>query len=566
MRALNARERATVIVLLGLWVFVGDPLPSAPLSSEALQGQGQVQVQAQVQAQAQGVPLVVESLSLHFEGEAGGPRPDPQFLTLKNQGSELITWYAAANRPWILLGAQKGSLNPGQEVQFLVWVKSEDLTAGSYQGMITFTVEGYEGHPIWVEITLALQAPNQPPVARFTFRPQNPAVGETVTFDASDSYDPDGSIKSYEWDFGDGSTASGSITTHVYSQPGSYTAALMVTDDQGASSSVRHRLTVRTTAQGSSLLQQVRSRGRLLCGVNSGAPGFGFLNEETGTFSGFDIDYCKALAVAIFNDPDAVEYRPLTAATRFIALAAGEIDVLIRNTTWTFNRDVDLSLNFAPTTFYDGQTFLVRRRSGIGSVNDLDGAVICVLAGTITEQNLADEFARRGLSYTPLVFAETAARDQAYDEGRCDALTSDASYLAGVRTKLSDPDEHIILPERISKEPLGPVVREGDDQWFDLVKWVVFCTMEAEELGVNSENVNRMFQSDDPKVRRLLGVEGDFGRMLGVDNAWCANIIRTIGNYGEIYARNLEPLGLVRKGSPNALWTQGGMIYSMVFR
>lgn len=313
-------------------------------------------------------------------------------------------------------------------------------------------------------------------------------------------------------------------------------------------------------------LGAIKARGKLICGVNSGVPGFGFLDEETGTFSGFDIDYCKALAVAIFNDPNAVEYRPLTAAARFTALAAGEIDVLIRNTTWTFTRDVDLATNFAPTTYYDGQGFMVRVDSGINTIDDLDGATICVLQGTTTEQNLADEFAKRGLSYTPLVFAETAARDQAYDEGRCDAITSDASQLAAIRTKLSNPEEHKILPELISKEPLGPVVRHGDDQWFDIVKWTVFCTMEAEELGVTSQNVDEMLQSDDPKVRRLLGVEGDFGQKLGLSNDWCANVIRTLGNYGEIYARNLSPLGLPREGSLNALWKNGGLIYSPPFR
>ncbi len=318
--------------------------------------------------------------------------------------------------------------------------------------------------------------------------------------------------------------------------------------------------------QGGGTLGAVQDRGKLICGVNSGVPGFGFLDEETGAFSGFDIDYCKALAVAIFNDPNAVEYRPLTAAARFTALAAGEIDVLIRNTTWTFTRDVDLTANFAPTTYYDGQGFMVRADSGINTIDDLDGATICVLQGTTTEQNLADEFAKRGLSYTPLVFAETAARDQAYDEGRCDALTSDASQLAAIRTKLSNPDEHKILPELISKEPLGPVVRHGDDNWFDIVKWTVFCTMEAEELGVNSGNVDQMLQSDDPRVRRLLGVEGEFGAKLGLSNDWCANIIRTLGNYGEIYARNLSPLGLPREGSLNALWTDGGLIYSPPFR
>jgi general L-amino acid transport system substrate-binding protein len=321
-----------------------------------------------------------------------------------------------------------------------------------------------------------------------------------------------------------------------------------------------------TIGQDAGTLGVVKDRGKLICGVNSGVPGFGLLDEETGTYSGFDVEYCRALATAIFNDPDAVEFRPLTAKARFTALAAGEIDVLIRNTTWTFIRDVDLANNFAPTTYYDGQAFMVRKDSGISSIDDLDGATICVLQGTTTEQNLADEFAKRGLDYTPLVFAEPAARDQAYDEGRCDAMTADASGLAAARIKLTDPEAHVILPELISKEPLGPVVRHGDDQWFDVVKWTVFCTMEAEELGVNSGNVDEQLDSEDPKIRRLLGVEGDFGQKLGLDNAFCANVIRTLGNYGEIYERNLEPLGLERAGSINALWKDGGLIYSPPFR
>jgi general L-amino acid transport system substrate-binding protein len=312
-------------------------------------------------------------------------------------------------------------------------------------------------------------------------------------------------------------------------------------------------------------LGAVLDRGKLICGVNAALPGFGFLDEETGEFSGFDVDYCRALAVAIFNDPNAVEYRPLTAVERFPALQTGEIDVLIRNTTWTFNRDVELKLNFTVTTFYDGQGFMVRKDSGINSIDDLDGATICVTAGTTTELNLADEFRKRGLTYTPLVFESADAVFEAYDQGRCDAVTADKSGLASRKVLLSDPDAHKILPETISKEPLGPVVRHGDDQWFDIVKWTVFCTMEAEELGVNSGNVDEQLMSDDPKVRRLLGVEGDFGQKLGLSNDWCANVLRTLGNYGEIYDRHLPQIGLERAGTLNAMWPEG-LIYSPPFR
>jgi general L-amino acid transport system substrate-binding protein len=324
--------------------------------------------------------------------------------------------------------------------------------------------------------------------------------------------------------------------------------------------------------QGGATLDVVKARGKLICGVNNAVPGFGFVDQQ-GNFSGFDVDYCRALAAAIFNDPNAVEFRPLTAAARFTALAAGEVDVLIRNTTWTFLRDVDLKTNFAPTTFYDGQGFMVRVSSNINTLTDLNGATVCVLQGTTTEQNLADLARRLNITINPLVFPDSTTRDQAYDQGRCDALTTDASQLAAVRTTLSNPADHKILPELISKEPLGPVVRHGDDQWFDIVTWTVFCTITAEELGVNSSNVSAQLSSTNPEVRRLLGVEGDFGVKLGLANAWCANVIGKVGNYSEIYERNVgsdTPLRLARivDGNPtvNALWTQGGLIYSPPFR
>lgn len=315
-----------------------------------------------------------------------------------------------------------------------------------------------------------------------------------------------------------------------------------------------------------STLNVVLDRGTLICGVNGGVPGFGFVDDETGEWSGLDVEYCRAIAAAVLGDADAVEYRPLTAAARFTALASGEIDVLIRNTTWTFTRDVELGTNFGPTTFYDGQGFMVRRDLGVTSLDQLGGATICVLQGTTTEQNLADEFRKRGLDFTPLVFAEAASRDAAYDEGRCDSVTSDKSQLAAVRTRLADPDAHTILGVTISKEPLGPLTRHGDDGWFDIVKWVTFCTFQAEELGVTSANVGEMADSDNPRVRRLVGTESNLGEQLGLSNDFCANAIAAVGNYGELYEANIAPLGLERAGSLNALWTEGGLIYPVAYR
>jgi general L-amino acid transport system substrate-binding protein len=314
-------------------------------------------------------------------------------------------------------------------------------------------------------------------------------------------------------------------------------------------------------------LKAVKDNGVIRCGVNSGVPGFGFLNEA-GDFEGFDIDFCKALAVAIFNDPEAVEYRPLTAAERFTALQTNEIDVLIRNTTWTLTRDTELGADFAPTTYYDGQGFIVRADSGVMALEDLDGATVCVLAGTTTELNLADEFAARGLEYTPLVFDESADTASAYEQGRCDALTSDKSQLAGLRSQFADPEAHVILPETISKEPLGPVVAQGDQQWADIVRWVVNGLIIADELDVTSENVDDLVASDpaNPDLRRLLGLQDDMGLKLGLENDCWVNTIREVGNYGEIYDRHLTPLGLERAGSLNALWTEGGILYAPPMR
>jgi len=316
-------------------------------------------------------------------------------------------------------------------------------------------------------------------------------------------------------------------------------------------------------AMAGNTLQQIKDRGKLVCGVNSSVPGFGFLNED-GSFSGFDIDFCKALAAAIFGDPGKVEYRPLTAKERFTALQTGEIDVLIRNTTWTLTRDTELGANFTATTFYDGQGFIVRKDSGITKLEELDGATICVGAGTTTELNLADVFAARGINYTPLVFETADETTGAYEEGRCDAYTTDKSGLVARRTVMADPEAHIILEETISKEPLGPVVRHGDDQWYDIVQWTVFATFTAEEYGITSSNVDEIKAStENPSVKKLLGTEGDMGQKLGLSNDWAYNIIKYVGNYAEIYNRNLGPdtPTYIPRGL-NSLYTDGGILYA----
>ncbi|MBI3659005.1 amino acid ABC transporter substrate-binding protein [Candidatus Acetothermia bacterium] len=316
--------------------------------------------------------------------------------------------------------------------------------------------------------------------------------------------------------------------------------------------------------QPSDTLGKVKARGKLVCGVNNSVPGFGFVNQQ-GAFSGFDIDYCKALAIAIFNNPDAVTYRPVTAAERFTALASGEIDVLIRNTTNTFQRDVQLKADFAPTTFYDGQGFLVRKASGVKKAEELKGATVCVLQGTTNEQNVADFFRARSISVTIKTFADVDPLYAAYEAGTCDSVSQDRSQLAARRTLLKAPTDHVILDNTISKEPLGPVVNQGDAPWADLVRWVVYCTTAGDEFGLNSQNVAQQIANNkDPQIRRILGLEGDFGKLLGVDNAWCANIIAKVGNYEDIYNRNLKGLGLDR--GLNDSWTQGGLIYTPPFR
>jgi general L-amino acid transport system substrate-binding protein len=310
-------------------------------------------------------------------------------------------------------------------------------------------------------------------------------------------------------------------------------------------------------------LAQVIERDSLICGMNEGLPGFGFLNEN-GENVGFDIDFCRAMAAAVLGDPTKVEFRPLDADGRQPAILSGEIDVLIRNTTWTVTRDATWGL-FAPTTFYDGQGMMVRAADGITTLEDLDGATICVQTGTTTELNLADVFNSRGISFTPQPFGDDTQTYDAYDNGSCDAVTSDRSQLLAQRTALTNPDDHIILEEVMSKEPLGPVVPFGDEAWFNIVKWVVFATIEAEEQGITQDNVAEMVNSDNPVVARLLGSEGDKG--LGLSPDWVVDVITAVGNYGEIYDRNLGPgTPFELERGPNALWTDGGLLYAPPYR
>ena len=316
-----------------------------------------------------------------------------------------------------------------------------------------------------------------------------------------------------------------------------------------------------------STLSIVQERGKLVCIGNALLPGFGFLDSE-GNFSGFDVDYCRAIAAAIFGDANALEVRPASARERFTILSSGEGDVIIRNTTWTMSRDTDLGMNFGPTTFYDGQGLMVRKGSGVSTLADLQGASVCVVTGTTTELNLADQFAAAGVGYEAVVFEDFDQSFNAYDEGRCDAVTTDKSSLVSRQTVLTVPEDHVILNVTLSKEPLGPAVRHGDDQWFDIVNWVVYATMLAEEMGITSENIDSFMNSGDPNIAKLLGEEGDFCAKVGISNAGCfADVISLVGNYAEIYNRNLGPdtvFNLPR--GLNNLYTDGGILYAPPIR
>ena len=316
------------------------------------------------------------------------------------------------------------------------------------------------------------------------------------------------------------------------------------------------------TAADAALLDQVKQKGFVQCGVTQGLPGFSSPDDK-GSWTGLDVDYCRALAAAIFDDPTKVRYTPLTAKDRFTALQSGEIDVLSRNTTWTLSRDTSLGLNFAGIIYYDGQGFMIRKDKKVSSALELSGASICTQTGTTTELNVADFFRARNMKYEVVSFTTADETIKAYDAGRCDVFTSDVSQLYSMRLKLAKTADHIVLPEIISKEPLGPLVRHGDDQWFDIAKWVLFALINAEELNVTQKNLDEQVKSSNPELKRLLGTEGNFGEQLGLTRDWVVRIVKHVGNYGEIFERNVgasSPLGIER--GLNRLWTKGGLQYA----
>lgn len=315
-------------------------------------------------------------------------------------------------------------------------------------------------------------------------------------------------------------------------------------------------------ASSAATLDDVKAKGFVQCGVSQGLPGFSNTNDA-GDWTGIDVDVCRAVAAAVFGDASAVKYTPLSAKERFTALQSGEVDVLSRNTTWTMSRDTSLGLNFAGVNYYDGQGFMVRNSLGVTSALQLDGASVCTNTGTTTELNVADYFRGNNMNYEVVAFEKADEVVQAYDSGRCDVYTTDASGLYAQRLKLTNPGEHSVLPEIISKEPLGPVVRHGDDQWFDIVKWSLNAMINAEEMGVTSANVDEMRNGSNPGVKRLLGTEGAFGEAIGLSNDWAYNIIKSVGNYGEIFDANVgpdTPLGISR--GVNDLWSNGGLQYA----
>lgn len=313
---------------------------------------------------------------------------------------------------------------------------------------------------------------------------------------------------------------------------------------------------------GSKTLDQVKQRGVLTCGTNTGLAGFG-VPDDKGNWTGLDVDLCRGIAAAIFGDGAKVKFVPLSAKDRFTALQSGEIDVLARNGTWTQSREAELGLLWAGVNYYDGQGFLVRKKLNIASALELSGASICVQQGTTTELNMADFFRTNSMKYEGVAFADINEAVKAYDSGRCDAYTTDGSGLYASRLRLVNPDEHVVLPEVISKEPLGPAVRQGDDAWFNLVRWTHFVMINAEELGIRKANVDEMLKSTNPEIRRLLGVEGDFGKGLGLPKDWAYRIIKAVGNYGELFDRNVgEGSPLKIKRGLNNLWSKGGIQYA----
>ena len=313
-------------------------------------------------------------------------------------------------------------------------------------------------------------------------------------------------------------------------------------------------------------LEDVKARGELRCGVSGGVPGFS-APDDSGRMQGIDAAVCDAVAAAVLGDASKVTFIPLTAKERFTALASGEVDVLSRNTTHTLTREASLGLNFTYYNYIDGQGFMVKKDLGVSSALELDGASICVQAGTTTELNMADYFRNNNMDFTPVGYETSTQSREGFEGGACDVLTSDKSQLAALSTEMADPNSVMLLPETISKEPLGPVVRQGDDQWMDIVAFTLYALINAEELGITSDNVDDMKANPpSPNVARILGVEGEGGDMLGLSSDWAYNAIKQVGNYGEIYARTVEPIGIQRAGSVNDLWTRGGILYAPPIR
>jgi len=321
-------------------------------------------------------------------------------------------------------------------------------------------------------------------------------------------------------------------------------------------------------AQGASAqtLKAVKDRGMLNCGSNGTLAGFG-LPDAQGNWTGLDVDFCRAVAAAVLGDAKKVKFVPLTAKDRFTALQSGEVDVLARNTTWSSSRDTSLGLNFVGVNYYDGQGFMVRKALKVNSALELNGASVCVQQGTTTELNLADYFRAHNMQLKTVTFATANEALKAYDAGRCDSYTTDASGLAAERLRVANPDDHIVLPEIISKEPLAPAVRHGDDQWFDVVKWTLFAMLNGEELGLTQKNIDQQMGSTNPEIKRFVGTEGNYGEQLGLSKDWAVQIIKQVGNYGEVFERNVgqgSPLKIAR--GLNRLWTQGGIQYAPPIR
>ncbi len=334
----------------------------------------------------------------------------------------------------------------------------------------------------------------------------------------------------------------------------------------GLASAAALLLTAAQAVSAGATLDAVKARGYLQCGVNTGLPGFSNADEK-GNWTGLDVDLCRAVAAAVFGDASKVRFTPLTAKERLTAVQSGEVDLLSRNTTWTLSRDTSQGLHFTGIIYYDGQGFMVSKKLGVKSARELDGAAVCILAGTTTELNLADYFRTHGMTYEPVVFDTGDQTARGFEAGRCDVLTSDQSQLYGLRIKLAEPDKAVVLPDVISKEPLGPVVRQGDDDWFNIVRWTLFALVNAEELGIASSNVDEMKSSTNPEVRRLLGVEGATGTGLGLADDWVYQVVKQVGNYGEVFKRNVgadSPLQVER--GLNALWKDGGLQYAPPFR